>query len=77
MTEPAEGIWHDEPVEAQERDTLFTLQAGAFLDVVEGRGSPLCTLEEGDQTLRVNLAILESAAARRWQTISGANASHE
>ncbi len=41
-------------------DVFFTSQANAFLDAIEQEGSPLCTLEEGIQTLRVNLAILES-----------------
>jgi hypothetical protein len=31
----------------------------------------LCTLEEGVQTLRASLAILESIATGRWVTIAG------
>jgi len=50
-----------------ERDTLFARQAEAFLNTIEGSQPPLCTLEEGMQTLRVNLAILESVAKRTWQ----------
>jgi predicted dehydrogenase len=68
VTEPG-GAWHDEIAGPLERDTLFTLQAAAFLDAVDDRRRPLCTLEEAEQTLRVNLAILASAEKREWQTI--------
>lgn len=61
--------WHDEPFDPIERDVFFVNQANAFLDVLEGRALPLCTLEEGLQTLRVNLAALASANQVNWQTI--------
>jgi predicted dehydrogenase len=70
MTEPA-GAWHDEPCGSVERDTPFIRQAEAFLDAVESRHAPLCSLDEGAQTLRVNLAILASAEAGAWQTLHG------
>jgi predicted dehydrogenase len=54
------GAWHDEPSRPLERDDWFTLQANQFLDVVQGHADPLCTLEVGLQTLRVNLAALRS-----------------
>jgi predicted dehydrogenase len=60
------GPWTDEPCQAIERDMLFTAQANAFLDVLDGRAGPLCTLAEGAQTLRVNLAVLKAADGRRW-----------
>lgn len=44
-----------------ERDELFIAQANAFLDGMEGGGSPLATLAEAEQTLKFNLAALESA----------------
>ena len=50
-------------------DTPFINQANAFLDALEGKTSPLCTLEEGIETLQVNLAILESARRSCWQAI--------
>jgi len=53
-----EWTWHHTPVE--NRDTLFVAQANAFLDGCEGRPQTLCTLEEGLQTLRFNLAALRS-----------------
>ncbi len=74
MTEP-DGAWHDQPAPIVERDDWFTLQAQAFLDALERRRAPLCTLEEGLQTLRVNRAILASAdAGGAWQRIA---ADHE
>lgn len=65
--------WHDEPIQPLERDALFIGQAHAFLDAVEGRASPPCTLDEGLQTLKVNLAALASAECGTWKTIEGPN----
>jgi predicted dehydrogenase len=55
--------WHAAPI--AERDTIFIAQANAFLDGVEGKPTPLATLEEAAQTLRFNMAVLESARAGR------------
>jgi predicted dehydrogenase len=63
------GAWHDEPGAPIERDAWFTRQADAFLDAIEGKCAPLCTLDEAAQTLRVNLAILASAERGAWETI--------
>ncbi len=63
------GEWEDHQFPPMERDTPFINQADAFLDSLEGKASPLCTLEEGIDTLQVNLAILESARHNCWQTI--------
>ena len=49
-----------------ERDDLFVRQADAFLDCLEGKASPACPLEEAKQTLKVNLAALESVRERKW-----------
>ena len=65
-----EGVWHDEAIPPLERDTLFIAQAAAFLDAVEGRHPPLCSLEDGLQTLRVNLAALASVKSQTWQAVS-------
>lgn len=54
----ADWTWHTLP--ATERDQSFIAQAGFFLDGCEGRPQPLCSLEEGIQTLRFNLAALRS-----------------
>ena len=68
MTEP-EGVWEDEKHVLAERDTWYTLNAEALLDAVEGIAPPRCSLDEGIQTLRVNLAALKSAGTRSWQDI--------
>lgn len=68
MREP--GAEWTYPVSAPlERDTAFMLQASAFLDAIEGRRPPLCSLQEGLQTLKVNLAILDSAQQGAWRSI--------
>ena len=53
-----------------ERDTMFIAQANAFLDAVEGREQPLCTLDEGVQTLRCNLAALKSVSSPQWLQVT-------
>ena len=58
--------WRDEPFEVQPRDAAFIEQADRFMDAAEGRAAPPCSLEEGLQTLRVNLAALASVAAGAW-----------
>ena len=68
MTEPG-GEWNDVDFEPMERDTAFAIQATAFLDAVEGKAEPRCTLDEGVQTLRVNLAALRAADEGTWQQI--------
>lgn len=67
MTEPG-NEWHDEPGLPLERDDLFMTQLGAFFDAIEQGTTPLCTLDEGLQTLRANLAILASLREARWTT---------
>jgi len=69
MTKP-ETPWEHEPFAPLERDTMYVLQAEAFLDALEGKREPLCSLQEGIQTLRVNLAALESLEQREWKTIN-------
>jgi predicted dehydrogenase len=66
----ADGDWQFEDTENLERDTLFIRQASAFLDAAQRQASPLCRLDEGLQTLRVNLAALASVEQQQWQTIS-------
>ena len=55
----ADWEWRQSP--PVERDGHFTRQAGAFLDLIEGRPSRLCSLADAAQTLRFNLAALASA----------------
>ena len=63
-----EAPWHVEPTAVLQRDELFRRQADAFLDAVEGKSPPLCSLQEGLQTLRVNIAALRSLETRRWES---------
>jgi predicted dehydrogenase len=65
-----ESDWTEGGHYPAERDHMFVAQANMFLDAIEQRSPPLCTLEEGLQTLRVNLAVLRSADQRTWQTIN-------
>jgi predicted dehydrogenase len=68
MTEPG-GQWHDEEFGPLERDTVFIRQANAFLDTLDGKRPALCTLDEGIQTLRVNLAVLAAVDSGTWQNV--------
>ena len=67
MTAPG-GTWEQEVFNTPERDTPFIAQANAFLDAVENRTEPPCSLAGGLQTLRVNLAALNSVRQGAWQT---------
>jgi predicted dehydrogenase len=53
-----EWEWHKSAL--LERDDLFIAQANAFLDGLHGRPTDLCTFDEAVQTLKFNLAALES-----------------
>lgn len=68
MAHPGD-TWHDESTGPLERDTIFIAQANGFLDAVEGKAPVTCTLDEGLQTLRVNLAALASWDEGRWEKI--------
>ena len=61
----------DQPwtVEAEfsiERDDLFIAQANGFLDQLEDKRGPACSITEALQTLKVNLAALESVKSGKW-----------
>ena len=68
MEKPGDD-WTDHPFGPLERDELFIRQANSFLDAIEGKSPPLCSLDEAARTLRVNLAILASMQDRAWQEI--------
>lgn len=53
-----------------ERDDLFIWQANAFLDGLHGKPTDLCTFDEAVQTLKFNLAALESARSGKAVQIS-------
>lgn len=59
----AEWTWHEQ--KPLDRDGPFERQANAFLDLLEGLPSRLCSLEAGIATLRFNLAALASSASGR------------
>ena len=52
--------WDYHPAPVGERDDLFLAQANAFLDSIDGKPNLLCTIDEGIQSLKFNLAALES-----------------
>jgi len=64
------GDWQESPPVEMERDTLFERQAEAFLDAIDRKSEPLCSLEAGLQTLRVNQAALASVKEQQWKTIT-------
>jgi predicted dehydrogenase len=64
-----DGQWKEEVTIGLERDSLFIAQANNFLDAVDGKAQLLCSLTEGTQTLRANLAALKSVELREWQEI--------
>ena len=69
MTDP-DGKWHEEAFSIEDRDERYIPQENAYLDALEGKRAPLCSLEEGIQTLRVNLAALASADSDgRWEDV--------
>ena len=69
MEQPG-GEWTDRAVAALERDTLFTRQAEAFLDAIEAKCAPLCSLDEGLDALRATTAILRSVDEGGWRPTS-------
>ena len=69
MAAPGDA-WVNHQHPPMERDTMFIAQANAFLDTMEGRAKPLCTIDEGLHTLRCNLAALNSLTSDAWQHIA-------
>lgn len=57
--------WQWQSMQPMDRDGPFGIQAQAFLDLIGGAPSRLCSLEAGISTLRFNLAALASAEAGR------------
>lgn len=63
IQQPGDPAWDYRPAPVGDRDDLFVNQANAFLDAVEGKPDTLCTLDEAVQTLRFNIAALESSSS--------------
>ena len=55
------GKWTKGRERRRDRDDLFVDQARHFIDCIQGKATPRCTVEEGEQTLRTVLAALESS----------------
>ncbi len=60
-----ETSWQWNEAREGDRDEAFVHQANLFIDHIEGKPTALCTLDEGFQTLQVNLAALESMRTGR------------
>jgi hypothetical protein len=62
MTEIS-GAWQRETMPPMQRDEWYVRQANHFLDALERKCEPSCSIEEALQTLRVTLAILAACPA--------------
>ena len=62
--------WEHHPFRIDDRDQIYIRQAEVFLDAVAGFGPVPCTLDEAEQSLRVNLAMLNSADRTPWREIT-------
>jgi predicted dehydrogenase len=70
-----DGAWHEERV-TLDRDTLFRRQADSFLDAIDERHSPICTIDQGRATVETVLAILASLESMRWEHVGEINSAH-
>jgi predicted dehydrogenase len=66
---PSDEQWKDHGASDMERDTLFISQANSFLDAAARQAKPLCDLHDGIQTLRVNVASIESVRSQSWERV--------
>ncbi len=64
------GEWTEQESFVHERDDYYILQANAFLDLLDGKADPLCSLADGIDTLRSTLAILQSRESGSWVTVT-------
>ncbi len=67
-TEPG-AAWVVEEQFQIERDGLFIRQANMFLDQLDDKVSPACSLDEALQTLRVNMSALQSVKSGAWENL--------
>lgn len=67
-----DGGWTTQRLPPLSKIQWFTRQADVFLDVVEERATPPCSIEEGLHTLKAILATLEAASrSGAWTTTAG------
>lgn len=64
-TDP-EQPWEHHTFQIDDRDQLYIRQANMFMDAVADIGPVACTLEEAEQSLRVNLAMLNCVDNTPW-----------
>lgn len=55
------SAWKQGHARKVERDVVFIEQARHFIDCINGKATPRCNLEEGEQTVRTVLAALQSS----------------
>jgi predicted dehydrogenase len=69
---PATGSWRIETLPGVDhRNELFTEEARHFLDVVDGRADPLCTLSDGAAATAICQAVDRSAAEGSSAPVTG------
>jgi predicted dehydrogenase len=68
LVEP-DGDWEGEVFPKLAQDDLFVAQANHFLDVIEGREPPHCSLDEGLATLKAVMAIQRAVTTGRWESV--------
>jgi predicted dehydrogenase len=66
-----ENQWHETPPpNGFERNDMFLDEMRHFLEIIDGKKAPLCTLEEGIRVLEIVLAVHESASRGRRISIT-------
>jgi predicted dehydrogenase len=65
--------WQDIPAPKKfERNDMFQDEMRHFLEVIEGTAKPICSLDDGVQSLRIALAAKRSASKEsRWIQVGG------
>jgi predicted dehydrogenase len=58
---PGGDAWQHHSAPVNNGDDLFVAQADAFLDCLEKKETPLCTIADAERVLKFNLAALRSA----------------
>jgi predicted dehydrogenase len=63
--------WENDSLTCFERDTIFVHQANTFLDALEGKQPPPCTVLDAARTLKVNLAVIQASTDKsQWVQLS-------
>ncbi len=62
-----DGHWNEEPLELTGRDDMYVRQANAFLNSVELRELPTCSLDDGIFALACSKAIYASVLEQKWK----------